>query len=104
MAIVAVLSTVLKVLILPIEATEKREILRPQFRAVPPEATSGVLARWVFSWQLPLFRKGYTEELKIEDLYTLDKHLGSRYLQNLLQTAWSKCSFFSWEKITMKLY
>jgi hypothetical protein len=91
-AIAALVATVLKIVILALEATDKRGILRPQYRILPPEVASGVLSQWLFWWQLPLFRAGYSNQLEIEDLFPLDKHLKSQYLQNLLQTGWGKGS------------
>lgn len=91
-AIAALIATLLKIVMLALETFDKRGYLRPQYRTLPPEVTSGVFARWLFSWQLPLFRAGYSSQLEIENLFPLDKHLKSQYLQNLLQTGWSKGS------------
>jgi ATP-binding cassette subfamily C (CFTR/MRP) protein 1 len=83
-------TTVLKIVLLALETTEKRRILREPFKTLPPETTSGVFSHWAFSWLLPLFRTGYSKHLLIEDLFGLDKHLKTPYLQNLLQTGWEK--------------
>ncbi|KAF9765372.1 hypothetical protein IL306_002343 [Fusarium sp. DS 682] len=89
-AIIALVVTVLKIVMLAVEATEKRGFLRLQYRTLPPEVTSGILTRWFFSWQLSLFRAGYSKKLEIGTLFPLEKHFKSLYLQNLLQTAWTK--------------
>jgi ATP-binding cassette subfamily C (CFTR/MRP) protein 1 len=89
-AIVTVVVTVLKIVLVALESIEKRGILRAPFQTLPPEATSSTLSRWFFTWQLPLFREGYTKELSVDDLFQLDKHLGSRYLHGQLQAEWSK--------------
>ncbi|KAH7237781.1 P-loop containing nucleoside triphosphate hydrolase protein [Fusarium redolens] len=91
-AITALIATVIKIAMLVVEAIEKRGFLRPQYRALPPEVTGSVLSHWFFSWQIPLFRAGYSEHLKIETLFPLEKHFKSLYLQNLLQTTWAKAS------------
>ncbi|KPM36182.1 Multidrug resistance-associated protein 1 [Neonectria ditissima] len=91
-AIAALVATVLKIVILALETIEKRGFLRPQYLTLPPEVTSGLFSQWLFSWQLPLFRAGYSRQLEMEDLFPLDKHLKSQYLQKLLQTGWSKAS------------
>ncbi|KAH6876442.1 P-loop containing nucleoside triphosphate hydrolase protein [Thelonectria olida] len=91
-AIAALVATVLKIFMLVLETIDKRGFLRPQYRTLPPEVTSGVFSQWLFSWQLPLFRAGYSGQLEIENLFPLDKHLKSQYLQNLLQTGWGKAS------------
>lgn len=89
-AIATLVTTVLKIVALALESIEKREVLRPVFRTLPPEITSGVLSQWLFSWQLPLFRAGYSKQLEVEDLFDLDKHLKSQYLQSLLEKRWLK--------------
>jgi hypothetical protein len=89
-AITALVATVVKTLLLGVEAIEKREFLRPQYRHLPSEVTSGVFSHWFFSWQLPLFRTGYSHNLQIESLFPLEKHFKSSYLQNQLQDAWGK--------------
>ncbi|KAH7236581.1 P-loop containing nucleoside triphosphate hydrolase protein [Fusarium tricinctum] len=91
-AITALVATVVKILLLAVEAIEKRGFLRPQYRHLPSEVTSGVFSHWLFSWQLPLFRTGYSQNLQIESLFPLEKHFKSSYLQNQLQDAWGKAS------------
>ncbi|KFA71226.1 hypothetical protein S40288_03837 [Stachybotrys chartarum IBT 40288] len=91
-AIAFLISTLIKVILCALEASEKRKFLRPPYKTLPPEATSGLFSRWLFSWQIPLFRAGYSNTLAIEDLFVLDKHLGSRYLQRSVESAWSQVS------------
>ncbi|KAJ3549386.1 hypothetical protein NM208_g529 [Fusarium decemcellulare] len=91
-AIAALVATVVKIAMLAVEAIEKRGFLRPQYRTLPPEVTSGVFSQWAFWWQLPLFRAGYSKKLEIETLFPLAKHFKSSYQQSLLQTAWAKAS------------
>jgi ATP-binding cassette subfamily C (CFTR/MRP) protein 1 len=82
----------LKFVLLLLEAVEKRRILLPKFESYPPEATSGIFSRCLFWWLNPLFRKGLWKTLSLNDLYGLDKHLLSGYLDNLLNSAWLKGS------------
>ena len=91
-AIAALVATVIKILLLTVEAIEKRRFLRPQYRDLPSEVTSGVFSHWLFSWQLPLFRMGYSHTLRIESLFPLEKHFKSSYLQSKLQDRWGKSS------------
>ncbi|CAG9989646.1 unnamed protein product [Clonostachys byssicola] len=91
-AIATLVATLLKIFIIVFEAIEKHKILRNPFRSLPPESNSGVFGRWFFTWQLPLFRAGYSNQLEIKDLYGLDKHLGSLYLQTLLRTKWNQAT------------
>ncbi|TVY44056.1 ABC transporter [Lachnellula occidentalis] len=79
-----------KVVLLALEAIEKRGILKPGFRDVPFEALAGIYNRSVFWWLNPLFRRGFCKNLGLADLYPLDKHLASTYLQDLLSSAWTK--------------
>lgn len=89
-AIIAVSSVSVKIVSLALEATEKRKHLRSAYETLPPEDTSGILSRWLFAWQIRLFRAGYKTTLGIDDLYSLDKHLKSPYLHQLLQRRWSR--------------
>jgi len=79
-----------KVVLLVLEAVEKRGILKPGLQDAPPEEIAGIYNRGVFWWLNPLFRRGFRKNLGLDDLYPLDKHLTSTYLQNLLQSAWTK--------------
>ncbi|KAJ4116110.1 hypothetical protein NW768_011082 [Fusarium equiseti] len=92
LAVIALVATLIKILLLALEAIEKRKFLRPQYRDLPSEVTSSVFSHWVFSWQLPLFRTGYSHTLQIESLFPLEKHFKSSYLQGKLQDAWRRTS------------
>lgn len=83
-------SIAVKAVILLLEAIEKRRILRPEFRVNSPEATSGVYNRSFFWWLNGLFRLGWRKTLYIPDLFSLDKHLNSKYLQRLFESSWLK--------------
>lgn len=92
-AIVFTAAVALKFVILLLEAVEKRWILRPKYEDYPPEAISGIYNKSFFWWLNPLFRRGYSNFLYIEDLFTLDKHLVAEYLHDKLQGTWDKGSF-----------
>jgi ATP-binding cassette, subfamily C (CFTR/MRP), member 1 len=89
-AIVFTAAVTLKVAILLLEALEKRWILQPRYKSYPPEATSGIFNKGFFWWLNPLFRKGFSKLLFIEELYTLDKHLDAEYIQERLQRSWDR--------------
>ena len=72
------------------EARGKENILLPQYTNLPPEATAGIINRVFFWWQNPLFKRGYSNTLTVDDLFQLDKHLKSEYLHHVMQTAWDK--------------
>jgi ATP-binding cassette, subfamily C (CFTR/MRP), member 1 len=79
-----------KFVLLLLEVAEKRRILLPSYQSYPFEATSGLFSRFFFCWLNPLFHKGLSKTLSLDDLYGLDKHLVSDYLDNLLNSAWLK--------------
>lgn len=72
------------------EAKSKNNLLLPEYASSPPEETSGMYNRAMFWWQIPLFRQGFSNSLAVEDLFQLDKHLKSNFLQERIQSAWDK--------------
>ncbi|KMP02660.1 canalicular multispecific organic anion transporter 1 [Coccidioides immitis RMSCC 2394] len=89
-ALTFTVTVALKVIILVLEAAPKRGILKPEYQAYPPEATSGVINRSFFWWVNPLFWFGYSNLLSIENLFNLDKHLVSERVHQRMEAAWSK--------------
>ena len=90
-AVVTTASVVVKLELFLLESVEKRRILLPEYIATsPPEATAGLFNRLFFIWLNGLFRLGFSKYLKIDDLFILDKHLSSEYLENILHSAWIK--------------
>lgn len=75
-----------------LEMAEKRSILRVEYKDYPPEAIGGIFNKTFFWWLNPLFKRGLTQSLAVEDLYVLDKQLSSKRLHSTLETAWSKGS------------
>ena len=88
-AAVTTTSLAVKCALLFAEATEKRGILRVEWRKQSSEATSGLFGKNFFWWLNPLFLAGFSRSLDIDDLLPLDKHLTSDYLYHRLQTAWA---------------
>ncbi|PVH81871.1 hypothetical protein DL98DRAFT_457694 [Cadophora sp. DSE1049] len=82
----------LKIVILILEAVEKRRILKPEFQWYPPEAISGIYNTSLFCWLNELLRRGSRQTLSLNDLFALDKHLISKHLQSLLEVTWMKVS------------
>lgn len=87
-AAVATVSFTVKLLLVIVEAVEKRSILQPKWKSTSPEATSGLFSRSVFWWLNGLFQTGFRRSICMEDLLPLDKHLTCSYLYDRLQTAW----------------
>ncbi|KAL4782982.1 P-loop containing nucleoside triphosphate hydrolase protein [Aspergillus varians] len=82
----------LKLVLFLLEAVEKRSILRVHYKAYPPEAIGGIINQSFFWWLNPLFQKGLSQSLAVDDLFALDKQLSSKRLHSTLETAWSKVS------------
>ncbi|GKZ84302.1 hypothetical protein AnigIFM56816_009624 [Aspergillus niger] len=80
----------LKLLLLALETRNKRSYLRESLRAIPPESTSGVIARTVFWWLNRLFVNGFRKLLTLEDLFPTDKDLSSGGLRRKIGRAWKK--------------
>ncbi|KAF3384453.1 Metal resistance protein YCF1 [Penicillium rolfsii] len=91
--IIAIVTTVAvggKLMLVILEAIEKRRILKTEFAGYPPEATAGLYNRSLFWWLNPLFKKGFSSFLSVEDLFVLDKELSSERLLALFEERWSK--------------
>ena len=80
----------LKLLLLALETRNKRSYLKEPLRAIPPESTSGVIARTVFWWLNRLFVSGFRKLLTLEDLFPTDKDLSSGGLRRKIGRAWKK--------------
>lgn len=82
-----------KLLVVILEAVEKRSILKSEFQGYPPEATAGFYSRAVFYWLNPLFKLGFNSHLSVEDLFVLDKELSSERLLAIFEEQWSRGKF-----------
>ncbi|EZF09743.1 hypothetical protein H103_08894 [Trichophyton rubrum CBS 288.86] len=80
----------LKFVILLLEVTEKRFMLKAEYKSYPPEATAGIFNRSFFVWLNALFWDGFSKLLFVEDLYELDKHLLSERIHQRMNDAWEK--------------
>jgi hypothetical protein len=89
-AIVTTVAVGAKLLLVLLEAVEKRNILKTEFAGYPPEATAGFYNRALFWWLNPLFRIGYSNVLSVKDLFILDKVLSSERLLAMFEERWSK--------------
>lgn len=86
--VIAILTSVgagLKILLLLLEATEKRFILKLEYENYPPEALAGIYNRSFFWWLNSLFRRGFSKVLGVDDLFALDKQLESKRLHRVLK-------------------
>lgn len=89
---IAILSSVMvavKSLLLLLETMEKRSFLRHEYKNYPPEATAGFFNRAFFLWLNSLFKMGFSNLMSVDDLFALDKQLGSKRLQDNLESKWN---------------
>lgn len=96
--VIAIITSVgagLKVLLLILEATEKRYILRHPYQNYPSEALAGIYNRSFFWWLNSLFRRGFSKVLGVDDLFALDKQLESKRLHRILKGVVAKSKILS---------
>ena len=84
------LSWVVKVVMLILESTEKRSLLKKGFEKSPIEETSGVFNRTLFWWLNPLLWKGSQITLTVDDLPALDEDLRAASNPQILLEKWGK--------------
>ena len=89
-AIVTTVAVGAKLLLVVLEAIEKRHILKTEYAGYPPEATASFYNRSLFWWLNPLFKNGFSNILSVEDLFVLDKDLSSERLLAMFEERWSK--------------
>lgn len=73
-----------------VEARNKTQDLKEQYRKYPPEATHGVWNRTFFFWLNPLFVKGFRNLLSMNDLWQTPPKLASDKLRDDMQEAWDQ--------------
>ncbi|KAB8238859.1 putative ABC multidrug transporter [Aspergillus alliaceus] len=103
-AIITSVAVGVKALLFLLETVEKRRILKNVYAKYPPEATGGILNRTFFWWLNPLFKAGFSKLLTVDDLFILDKQLGSKRLHNSLEVMWNKRSKSSFLLVTFRTF
>lgn len=84
------LSVGVKVVILCLEAIDKRPVLNAPWNQAPPESLSGAINRSVFWWLNALFLRGYKGVLSLSSLWATDYSMSSERLLENLSLAWNK--------------
>ncbi|KAK4444912.1 ABC multidrug transporter [Podospora aff. communis PSN243] len=79
-----------KLLILGLEAADKRRFLIQSYRYLSRESTSGLLNRSLFWWLVPLLSDGWKRVLSVGDLFSINEKLTSRKVGEDLQTVWNQ--------------
>jgi len=80
----------MKTFLLVLEALEKRRFLRSEYKASPPEATASIFNRSFFWWLNPLFIRGFSSLLRMDDLFEVDKQMRSVYIHERMEQAYNK--------------
>jgi ATP-binding cassette, subfamily C (CFTR/MRP), member 1 len=94
-AIVLTTSVVLKACLLIVETIEKRKILLPDYRHLPPELLASEFNQWLAWWQTPLLFKGFKGSLSLDVLDDIDMKLGPGESNDTLYQRWRFCEFLS---------
>ncbi|RDW80919.1 hypothetical protein BP5796_05617 [Coleophoma crateriformis] len=84
----------MKFLLLVLESQSKKAILKPKYRKLSPESTSGILNRSFMWWLNGLFLQDSKRLLTESMLYDLDEDLATQASGDRLQKAWDTCSQF----------
>ncbi|RDW69795.1 hypothetical protein BP6252_08815 [Coleophoma cylindrospora] len=92
--LVLTVSWFIKFLLLVLESQSKRTILKPSYRKLSPESTSGILNRSFMWWLNGLFLQDSKRLLTESMLYNLDEELATQASGDRLQKAWDTCSQF----------
>ncbi|CAI7570859.1 unnamed protein product [Penicillium viridicatum] len=86
------ISWVIKAMILGLEATEKRSLLKKRYENSPIESTSGVLNRAIFWWLNELLWRGSKDILTVDSLPTLDNDIRAASNPQSLLERWDKAN------------
>ncbi|PYH40178.1 P-loop containing nucleoside triphosphate hydrolase protein [Aspergillus saccharolyticus JOP 1030-1] len=79
----------IKVMVLLVEAVEKRRILLAPYSGLSPEETSGIYGRSLFFWLNQLMVSGYHKILQNHDLFPVDSDMSSLVLHQRLKKTWN---------------
>jgi len=90
-AIAGSVSAAVKIVLLGLEAVDKRHILLAAWSEISPENTSGMVSRGLFWWLNALLVRGFKDILSLDDLFSINRNLSSEKLCGLLQARWNKC-------------
>jgi len=83
-------STAVKLVLLFLEARQKKAYLRSAYGHLPPESTSGIISHSFLWWVNSLFRRGFRSLLTSEDLYALDSRLLPAPLGAAIKESWEQ--------------
>jgi ATP-binding cassette subfamily C (CFTR/MRP) protein 1 len=81
---------VIKTIVIFLETQSKRPWLLPSFQAYAPEALANIFNRAVLWWLGPLFLLAYRNNIRFEDLYTIDDSLSAGSVEHHFMQHWSR--------------
>ncbi|KAL7953907.1 hypothetical protein V8C34DRAFT_320442 [Trichoderma compactum] len=81
-------ATGIKLAILILENTPKTLLPTSVDKGISPEELSGIFGLSLFTWILPIMKLGFRKTLVIDDLYTIDREMASKYLGHKTQREW----------------
>lgn len=88
------ISFAVKVIILLLEAREKRRYLSTSDRQKGPEETSSIFSLSVFWWLNTLLKRGFRHVLSLDDLYPVDEGMSSKFLSDQFAHYWKNSKYF----------
>jgi len=80
---------VLRILLLTVESVQKWKHAAISPESIPPEERQGIFGRTFFWWLMPMFLKGYTRDLSMDDLFAIDDDLKGGMLYERLISSWN---------------
>ncbi|KAI1076073.1 ABC multidrug transporter [Whalleya microplaca] len=89
-AAVFLASLLTKLVLLLLEISEKRSLIRPRWQNASPEATGGVYNRALFIWLNRLFVDGFRAYLTVDGLSALDEELLAASGPSRLMESWER--------------
>ena len=79
-----------KLIVVFMEAVEKRALLSPQYQNLSPEATSSVYNRAFFWWLNKIMTTGFRRVIREEELFPVEDGTSSVVLKKRAEDLWSK--------------
>lgn len=89
---VLLLCLVVKALLFLAEVSEKRHLLKPEWKDVGPEETAGIVNRAFFIWLNNTFIKGFRTLLTVDVLSSLDTEMLEASKPTKLISSWERGS------------
>lgn len=73
-----------------LESIKKTRLLRPGYKNVTAEQTTGFWSRSFYIWVLPFFQTGYGQIIRLDDIPRVDDDLEEESARTRLDEAWDK--------------